>query len=129
MKPTNSIKPGGVEQYIAKHTKDVQEKLNEIRSAIQEIAPESTETLSYFNMPGYFYKDYDYNGMFAWFSYKKPYVRLHVRPPVIEEHKEVLIGYSTTKSIISFPANKEIPIDLVKKLVYASIRVMKENKG
>jgi uncharacterized protein YdhG (YjbR/CyaY superfamily) len=51
MKPTNSIKPGGVEQYIAKHTKDIQEKLNKIRSAIQEIAPESTETVSYFNMP------------------------------------------------------------------------------
>jgi uncharacterized protein YdhG (YjbR/CyaY superfamily) len=128
MKPTNSIEPGGVEQYIAKHTKDVQEKLNEIRSAIQEAAPKSTETISYFQMPGYFYKGYDYNGMFAWFSYKKPSVRLHIRPPVIEEHIEELTGYSTTKSIISFPANKEIPISLVKKLVKASIKVMKEKK-
>jgi uncharacterized protein YdhG (YjbR/CyaY superfamily) len=48
MKPTNSIEPGGVEQYIAKHPKEVQDKLNEIRSAIQEAAPGSTETVSYF---------------------------------------------------------------------------------
>jgi uncharacterized protein YdhG (YjbR/CyaY superfamily) len=128
MKPTNSIEPGGVEQYIAKHPKEVQEKLNEIRSAIQEAAPESLETTSYFQMPGYFYRGFDYNGMFAWFSFKKPYVRLHIRPPVIEDHKEKLTDYTTTKSIISFPANREIPINLVKELVKASIKVMKENK-
>jgi uncharacterized protein YdhG (YjbR/CyaY superfamily) len=126
MKPTNSIEPGGVEQYIAKHPKEVQDKLNEIRSAIQEAAPGSTETVSYFQMPGYFYKGYDYNGMFAWFSFKKPNVRLHVRPQVIEDYKEELTDYTTTKAIVSFPANKKIPTKIVKKLVKASIKVMKE---
>jgi hypothetical protein len=32
--------------------------------------------------------------MFAWFSFKKPDVRLHLRPPVIEEHKRELGGYA-----------------------------------
>jgi len=128
MKPTNSIEPGGVEQYIAKHPKEVQDKLNEIRSAIQEAAPGSTETVSYFQMPGYFYKGYDYNGMFAWFSFKKPNVRLHVRPQVIEGYKEELADYTTTKAVVSFPANKKIPTKIVKKLVKASIKVMKEKK-
>ena len=68
----------------------MQDKLNEMRSAIQEAAPGSAETISYFKMPGYFDKGYDYNGMFAWFSFKKPNVRLHVRPPVIENHKRNL---------------------------------------
>jgi uncharacterized protein YdhG (YjbR/CyaY superfamily) len=129
MKSSNSIEPGGVEQYIAKHPKEVQDKLNEIRSAIQEAAPGSTETVSYFQMPGYFYKGYDYNGMFAWFSFKKPNVRLHVRPQVIEDCKEELGDYTTTKAVVSFPANKKIPTKIVKKLVKASIKVMKENKG
>lgn len=80
MKPTHSIKLGGVKQYIAKHPKVAQDRLDEIRSAIQEAAPGSLETVSYFQMPGYFYKGYEYNGMFAWFSFKKPHVRLHVRP-------------------------------------------------
>lgn len=128
MKPTNSIESGGVEQYIAKHPKEVQDKLNEIRSAIQEAAPGSIETVSYFQMPGYFYKGYDYNGMFAWFSFKKPNVRLHVRPQVIEDYKGELVDYTTTKAIVSFPANKEIPTKIVKKLVKASIKVMKEKK-
>ena len=82
--------------------------------------------MSYFQMPGYFYEGYDYNGMFARFSFKKPHVRLHVRPPVIEDHKKELSGYRTTKAIVSFPANEDIPIKLVKKLVRASITVMKK---
>ena len=64
--------------------------------------------------------------MFAWFSFKKPNVCLHLRPPVIQEHKKELEGYATTKAIVSFPIDKEIPTALVKKLVEASLRVMKE---
>ena len=76
--------------------------------------------------PGYSYEGYDYDGMFAWFSFKKPNVRLHVRPPVIQEHKKELAGYAKTKSIVSFPVDKEISIPLVKKLVKASLKVMKD---
>jgi uncharacterized protein YdhG (YjbR/CyaY superfamily) len=126
MKSKDSIVPGGVEEYIAKHPKEVQDKLHEIRSAIQEAAPGSTETVSYFDMPGYFYEGYDYNGMFAWFSFKKPYVRLHVRPPVIDNHKKELTEYTMTKALVNFPVNKELPTKIVKKLVTESIAVMKK---
>jgi len=121
------ILPGGVDEYIENCPKEVQGRLHEIRTAIQDTAPGSIETVSYFEMPGYLYDGYDYNGMFAWFSFKTPYVRLHVRPPVIEDHKKDLVDYITTKSIISFPANKAIPKPLVAKLVTASIQVMKQN--
>jgi uncharacterized protein YdhG (YjbR/CyaY superfamily) len=65
--------------------------------------------------------------MFAWFSYKKPNVRLHVRPPVLQDFSNELSGYSTTTAIVSFPLHKEIPVALVKKLVKASIEVMKNS--
>jgi hypothetical protein len=63
-------------------------------------------------MPGYSYPGFDYDGMFAWFSFKKPYVRLHVRPPVVEEHSKELAGYLTTKAIVSFPMDKRTPVHL-----------------
>ncbi len=119
------IVPGGIDEYIADYPKDVQGKLELMRAAIQEIAPGSIETVSYFQIPGYSYEGYDYNGMFVWFSYKKPYVRLHIRPPVIDDYKKELTGYRTTKSIVSFSSDKVIPVPLVKKLVKASIKVMK----
>jgi uncharacterized protein YdhG (YjbR/CyaY superfamily) len=114
-----------VNEYIAKCPKNAQAKLRKIRAAIREVAPDATERTDYFQIPGYSYEGYDYDGMFAWFSFKKPNVRLHVRPPVIEEHKRELVDCVTTKGIVTFPENKEIPITLVKKLVKASIKVMK----
>ncbi len=124
-----SLEPGGVDEYIAECPKDVQGKLNKIRAAIREAAPGSTETVSYFQMPGYSYEGFDYNGMFAWFSYKKPFVRLHIRPPVIQDHKKELTGYTTTKAIVSFSAKEEVPIALVKKLVKASLKEMRGKSG
>ena len=115
-----------VEEYIANCPKDVQDELRKIRAAIRSVAPDATERTDYFQIPGYSYEGYDYDGMFAWFSYKKPNVRLHVRPPVIEEHKNDLVGCVTTKSIVTFPKGKDIPMPLVKKLVKASIKVMKD---
>jgi uncharacterized protein YdhG (YjbR/CyaY superfamily) len=126
---SNSLEPGGVEEYIAGCPKEAQAKLRKIRAAIRQVAPGATETVSYFDMPGYSYEGYDYSGMFAWFSYKKPNVRLHVRPPVIENHKAELAGYATTKAIVSFPADKEVPIALIKKLVRASLKAMKDKAG
>jgi uncharacterized protein YdhG (YjbR/CyaY superfamily) len=121
------IEPGGVDEYINQCPKAIQPQLTDIRSAIRVAAPGATETVSYFHMPGYCYQgcDYDYNGMFAWFSFKTPHVRLHVRPPVLEDNIKHLGDYATTKAIISFPANKAIPKALVQKLVQASIEAMK----
>ena len=115
-----------VEEYIEKCPKEAQDKLRKIRAAIWEVAPDSAERTDYFQIPGYSYEVYDYDGMFVWFSFKKPNVRLHVRPPVIEEHKKELVGCVTTKGIVTFPEDKEIPITLVKKLVKASLKVMKD---
>lgn len=120
------IVPGGVDEYIAKCPKDVQAKLRKIRTAIRQVAPDAVETVSYFKFPGYSYPgDYDYSGMFAWFSYKKPYIRLHVRPPVVAQHKSQLKGCATSVGAVGFPEDKEIPAALVKKMVRASLDVMK----
>src|SRR5207248_1345045 len=120
--------PGGVDEYIEKMPEGARVRLREIRAAAQAAAPGSIETVSYFAMPGYSYAGYDYNGMFAWFSFKAPFVRLHVRPPVLDDHKKTLGDYPTTKAIVSFPMDKPIPKALVKKLVKASIKVMKQSK-
>jgi len=116
----------GVEEYIANAPKHAQGRLREIRAAIHKAAPGATERTDYFQMPGYSYEGYDYDGMFVWFSFKEPYTRLHLRPPVIQDHKEELAVCLTTKAIVSFPPDKAISIALVKKLVKASLKVMRD---
>ena len=124
-----SLKSAGasaVDEYIATAPKQLQGKLREIRATIREAAPGATERADYFQIPGYSYEGYDYDGMFAWFSFRKLDIRLHLRPPVIQDHKKELAGCATTKAIISFPADRAISMALVKKLVKASLKVMKD---
>jgi uncharacterized protein YdhG (YjbR/CyaY superfamily) len=125
-----STKPGTseVDEYIANCPKEAQDNLAKMRAAIQAAAPGATERADYFQMPGYSYPGFDYDGMFVWFSFKKPYVRVHVRPPVIEQHSKELAGYLTSKAIVSFPMDTRIPVTLVKKLVKASLKTMRDKK-
>jgi uncharacterized protein YdhG (YjbR/CyaY superfamily) len=116
-----------VDEYIARCPKEAQGDLAKIRAAIRAAVPGATERTDYFQMPGYSYPGLDYyDGMFTWFSFKKPHIRLHVPPAVIQKHRKELAGYATTKAIISFPVGKPAPITLVKKLVKASLKAMKD---
>jgi uncharacterized protein YdhG (YjbR/CyaY superfamily) len=121
-------KSSGVDEYIAISPKEARSDLAKIRAAIRLAAPGATERTDYFQWPGYSYPGFDYDGMFVWFSFKKPHIRLHVRPPVIQEHGKELAGFATTKAIVSFPMGKPIPMILVKKLVRASLKAMKDKR-
>jgi uncharacterized protein YdhG (YjbR/CyaY superfamily) len=119
-------KSSEVDEYIARCPKEARGNLAKIRTAIRTAAPSATERTDYFRMPGYSNPRVDfYDGMFAWFSFKKPNIRLHVPPSVIKAHRKELAGYPTTKAIISFPIGKPVPTTLVKKLVKASMKAMK----
>jgi uncharacterized protein YdhG (YjbR/CyaY superfamily) len=114
-----------VDEYIGRCLKEAQGNLAKIRAAIRAAAPGATERTDYFQMPGYSYPGFVYyDGMFAWFSFKKPHIRLHVPPSVIQEHRKELAGYATTKAIVSFPMGGPIPMTLVKKLVKASLKAI-----
>ncbi len=127
-KKLREIIAGGVDEYINSSPSELQESLREIRSAIRAVAPDAIETVSYFDMPGYSYEGFEYNGMFAWFSHKDSFVRLHVRPLALEEHQAELKNYRKTKAIVIFPTAEHIPTKLVKRLVSSSIKDMKASK-
>jgi uncharacterized protein YdhG (YjbR/CyaY superfamily) len=122
-------KSSGVDEYIAKCPEKARGDLAKIRAAIRAAAPGATERTDYFQWPGYSYAGFDYDGMFAWFSFKSPNMRLHVRPPVIQDHAKELKGFATTKAVVSFPVGKRVPLTLVKKLVKASVKAMKDKRS
>lgn len=125
---SKSIVPGGVKEYIKACPTEARKSLNEIRAAIRAVAPDAIETLSYFNIPGYSYEGIQYNGMFAWFSFRAPFVRIHIRPLALASLKKELEKFVKTKAIVSFPISAPIPKTLVKKLVRASLKDMKSLK-
>lgn len=105
-----------VDQYVSKAPRELQGRLRTVRGAIREAAPEATEGFGY-GMPYYSYK-----GRLAWFGLFKTHVGLYLRPPTIQEHKEELVCYSTTKSCVRFPIDGEPPVALIKMLVRARLR-------
>ena len=115
-----------VDSYISRCPKGVQPKLKELRRIIRGTAPDATELISY-SMPGYCYEGYSYKGMFVWFAYQSKYIGLYLRPPTIRNHRKELTGYGTTKSAVHLPFDRKIPAPLIRKLVKASVKIMKND--
>jgi uncharacterized protein YdhG (YjbR/CyaY superfamily) len=106
-----------VDEYIANAPAEIQDKLRQLRAAIKQAAPKALEGTSY-KMPYY-----DYKGRLVWFALLKSNIGLYLRPPVIEQHKNELAKYRTTKSAINFPLDQELPILLIKKLIKARMKM------
>jgi uncharacterized protein YdhG (YjbR/CyaY superfamily) len=103
--------PLDVESYIEGAPKEVQSKLREVRAAIKEVAPAALERISY-GMPCY-----DYQGRLIYFGLAKAHIGLYIPTPVLEEHKNELLDYETTDATLRIPLDKDIPWELIKRLV------------
>ncbi|HJT24846.1 MAG TPA: DUF1801 domain-containing protein [bacterium] len=106
-----------VEAYIAQAPAAHRGKLRELRSAIKKAAPTARESISY-RIPYYAYK-----GRLAYFALMKSHIGLYIPPPILQNHKKELKGYSTSRSAtLRLPLDKKIPVGLVKKLVKARMK-------
>jgi uncharacterized protein YdhG (YjbR/CyaY superfamily) len=114
--------PKTVDEYIDAAPKEMQPKLREVRGAIRETAPEAVESISY-GMPYYSYKGKTgIKARLCYFGLLKTSIGFYLRPPVINDHKQELAGYISTKSAVNFPLDKPIPIPLVKQLVSSRLK-------
>jgi uncharacterized protein YdhG (YjbR/CyaY superfamily) len=109
--------PRSVDEYLAGVPEPARSTLNKMRAAIRSAAPpEATEIISY-RMPAFKHK-----GVLVWFGAFSSHCSLFPTAAVIEEFKDDLKGFSTSKGTIHFPTDKPLPAALVKKLVKARVR-------
>src|ERR1700682_359076 len=115
--------PKDVDEYLAGARDPPRGTLNKIRAAIRSAAPpEATEAISY-GMPTFKYK-----GSLVWFAAFSKHCSLFPTASVIEEFKNELKGFSTSKGTIHFPTEKPLPTALVKKLVKARVAQIESKK-
>jgi len=115
--------PKDVDEYLAGVPEPARGTLNKIRAAIWSAAPpEATEAISY-GMPTFKYK-----GSLVWFAAFSKHCSLFPTASVIEEFKNELKGFSTSKGTIHFPTDKPLPTALVKKLVKARVAQIESKK-
>ncbi len=105
-----------VDEYLAGIPEPARSTLNKVRAAIRSaVPPEATEAISY-GIPVFKYK-----GPLVWFAAFSNHCSLFPTAAVIEEFKNELTGFSTSKGTIHFPVDKPLPAALLKKLVKARI--------
>jgi uncharacterized protein YdhG (YjbR/CyaY superfamily) len=101
-----------IDEYIAAFPKDVQTRLQELRQAIREAAPDAAEAISY-QMPAF-----KLNGTLVYFAAWKNHIGFYGgTSSIVKTFKEKLSNYKVSKGTIQFPLDKPIPIHLVKTIV------------
>jgi len=99
-----------VDEYIKTFPNQKQTLLQEIRKAIQEVAPEAEEGISY-QIP-----TYKQNGVLLSFAAFDKHIGLYPTPSGIEQFKTELAHYKSAKGSVRLPLNEPIPIELIKKI-------------
>ena len=99
-----------ITDYILQFPPEVQEKLNQMRDAILEIVPESTEKISY-GIPTFFLK-----GNVVHFAGYKSHIGFYPGADGIEAFAAELGAYKLSKGTVQFPLDQPLPLDLVKRI-------------
>jgi uncharacterized protein YdhG (YjbR/CyaY superfamily) len=109
--------PSNVDEYIEKAPEKSKANLRLLRSLIREVAPDAPERISY-GMPCY-----GENGRRVYFGYAKAHIGLYgISSKVIEEYREEVGPYLAFKGTVRLPLDKDLPLDLVRKLVMARMK-------
>jgi uncharacterized protein YdhG (YjbR/CyaY superfamily) len=99
-----------IDEYIADFPVDVQLLLQKVRTAIRKAAPKAEEAIKY-QMPTFVL-----NGNLIHFAGYKNHIGLYPGSKPIEEFKDELTRYETSKGTIRLPLDKPIPVGLISKI-------------
>jgi uncharacterized protein YdhG (YjbR/CyaY superfamily) len=100
-----------IDEYHRTFTGSIEEKLEQLRKAINKAAPKATETISY-GMPAF-----KQNKILVYYAGYKSHIGFYPTPNAIVAFKAELTKYKTSKGAIQFPTNEPLPIPLIKKIV------------
>jgi uncharacterized protein YdhG (YjbR/CyaY superfamily) len=115
--------PKSADEYLAGVPEPARYNFNKLREAIRSTVPlEAIETISY-RIPAF-----KHNGVLVWFAAFSKHCSLFPTAAVIEEFKNELKSYTTSKGTIQFPNDKPLPTALVKKLVKARVSQSESKK-
>jgi uncharacterized protein YdhG (YjbR/CyaY superfamily) len=100
-----------INAFIADFPEEIQAILEQIRSTIQQAAPDAKEAIKY-GMPTFVL-----NGNLVHFAAYKNHIGFYPAPSGIDTFIDELAPYRTGKGTLQFPVDKPIPFDLIRKVV------------
>jgi len=101
-----------IDEYINSFPTDVRDKLQTLRQAIKEEAPEAEETIKY-GMP-----TFTLHGNLVYFAAWKNHIGFYPITSAMEASIKELTAYKTSgKGTIQFPLKQPLPLPLIRKIV------------
>jgi uncharacterized protein YdhG (YjbR/CyaY superfamily) len=123
MNTETKMKPTTVDEYIAAAPTQAQDKLQELRAILKDVAPDATETLKW-GSPVFEEKRI----LFAYSAFKS-HLNLMPTRTTVDAFRGELADYATGKDTIQFPYNKALPGELIRKIAAHRVRDVRENNA
>ncbi|HEU4919269.1 MAG TPA: DUF1801 domain-containing protein [Candidatus Limnocylindrales bacterium] len=106
--------PTTVDEYLATLPPERRSAMEQLRQAVTAAAPGATESLAY-KMPAL--RSHGDQFLVSYDAYKNHYSLFPASDAVIEGLGDELRPYLAGKGTIRFPADRPIPLDLVRRIV------------
>jgi uncharacterized protein YdhG (YjbR/CyaY superfamily) len=120
-KIAKNITTNDIDKYLANIPKQARITLEKLRKIIRAAAPKAEEKIGW-GMPMFKYQ----GNLVGFAAFKNHYSLFPMSLQLMDEMKNELKKYDTTKGSIHFPLDKPLPVALVKKIVKERI---KENEA
>ena len=103
--------PESIDEYIGTFPKDIRSKLESIRRAVKEEAPDAKEVISY-GMPAF-----KLNRVLVYFAAQRKHIGFYPTASGISAFEEELSQFKHSKGAVQFPIDEPVPLELVRKVV------------
>src|SRR5574343_1322256 len=104
-------KYNSIDEYHQCFDAAIQQKLQQLRLAIQEVAPQATEGISY-GMPAFKLKK-----PLVYYAANKNHIGFYPTPNPIIHFAKDLSSYKSSIGAVQFPLDEQLPLPLIKKMV------------
>lgn len=105
-----------IDDYIAHQPKMAQEKLQEIRSIIHEVVPETEEVLNY-KIPSFTLVPRGKRDQQIMVAAYAKFIGFYPFPTTMAAFSDELKDYKQGKGSVQFPLDKPLPKELIKEMV------------
>jgi uncharacterized protein YdhG (YjbR/CyaY superfamily) len=108
--------PPDIDAYIADCPREVQAKMQQLRTTIQKAAPEATEAISY-SMPAF-----KFHGPLVYFATFKRHIGFYAGSYALRHFAKELAGYEKATGTIRFYFEQAIPFGLITRIVKLRVK-------
>jgi len=119
-------KPTTVEEYLATLPGDRRPTMEQIRAAVVAGAPGADEVITY-GMPGL--RSHGNQFLVSYDAFKRHYSLFPASGAVVDELGEAIQPYLAGKGTIRFPADRPIPVELIRRIVEIRFRENAAHEG